>query len=60
MPLEVSIQEQSDAGVPITVASPKSRSAEIYVDIARRVWEEVQALRQAGDGAAAAPKFTVE
>lgn len=37
LPLDIQIREQTDSGTPTVVASPDSRIAEIYRDIARRV-----------------------
>lgn len=37
LPLDIQIREQTDSGTPTVVASPDSRVAEIYREIARRV-----------------------
>jgi ATP-binding protein involved in chromosome partitioning len=41
MPLDIAIRETSDEGHPIVVAQPDSELAQIYLRMARRVWEKV-------------------
>ena len=41
VPLTMDIRERSDAGTPVVVSDPTSPSAEIYRQIAARVWEEL-------------------
>jgi ATP-binding protein involved in chromosome partitioning len=41
VPLTMDIRERSDAGTPVVVSDPTSASAEIYRQIAARVWEEL-------------------
>jgi len=45
VPLAMRVRETSDAGTPIVVSDPKSEHAEIYRDIAGKVWESLE-----GDG----------
>ena len=45
VPLQMDIRALSDEGRPITVTSPDSKEAEIYRDIAEKVWSEVQGTR---------------
>ncbi|MDI7861518.1 Mrp/NBP35 family ATP-binding protein [Rhizobiaceae bacterium n13] len=40
VPLTMNIREMSDAGTPIVVSEPEGIHAEIYRDIARKVWSE--------------------
>ena len=43
VPLTISIRELSDAGTPVVVAEPNGPQAQIYRDIAQRVWTQVGA-----------------
>ncbi len=52
------IRETSDAGTPLTALEPEGPVAEIYREIARKVWEQVGAGR--GEGARQPPKITFE
>ncbi|WP_137132380.1 Mrp/NBP35 family ATP-binding protein [Rhizobium sp. FY34] len=46
VPLTMDIRERSDAGTPVVVSDPTSPSAEIYRQIAARVWEELTGRKQ--------------
>ncbi|NTF06576.1 Mrp/NBP35 family ATP-binding protein [Agrobacterium rubi] len=46
VPLTISIRELSDAGTPVVVAEPEGPQAQIYRDIAQKVWTEIGAGRQ--------------
>ena len=46
VPLDIAIRETSDGGTPITVAEPDSPHAQVFRQIAARIWEKV-----AGEGA---------
>jgi ATP-binding protein involved in chromosome partitioning len=56
VPLEMSIRETSDAGLPIVATQPDSASAAAYRAIAARVREQIDT----GGGAKAAPKIVIE
>jgi ATP-binding protein involved in chromosome partitioning len=43
VPLTISIRELSDAGTPVVVAEPDGPQAQIYRDIAHKVWTQVGA-----------------
>jgi ATP-binding protein involved in chromosome partitioning len=43
VPLDIEIRLNSDAGTPITVKSPEGPHALAYREIARKLWDEVQA-----------------
>ncbi|KAA3514612.1 P-loop NTPase [Agrobacterium rosae] len=43
VPLTISIRELSDAGTPVVVAEPDGPQAQIYRDIAQKVWTQVGA-----------------
>ncbi|WP_077101910.1 Mrp/NBP35 family ATP-binding protein [Agrobacterium sp. DSM 25558] len=43
VPLTISIRELSDAGTPVVVAEPDGPQAQIYRDIAHKVWAQVGA-----------------
>ncbi|MES5097232.1 Mrp/NBP35 family ATP-binding protein [Agrobacterium sp. BA1120] len=43
VPLTISIRELSDAGTPVVVAEPDGPQAQIYRDIAEKVWTQVGA-----------------
>ncbi|MEA3535769.1 Mrp/NBP35 family ATP-binding protein [Rhizobium sp. CC-YZS058] len=58
VPLTMEIRETSDAGTPLTALEPEGPVAEIYREIARKVWEQVGAGR--GEGARQPPKITFE
>lgn len=46
VPLTMDIRKRSDAGTPVVVSDPTSPSAEIYRQIAARVWEELTGRKQ--------------
>ena len=50
VPLDLAIRETSDEGRPITVSDPRSPHAQLFRDIAARVWAKVS-----GEGARRAP-----
>ena len=50
VPLDLAIRETSDEGRPITVSDPGSAHAQLFREIAAKVWEKV-----AGDGVRRAP-----
>src|SRR5580700_2409024 len=41
VPLDLAIRETSDEGNPIVVSQPESELAQVYLRMARRVWEKV-------------------
>ena len=45
VPLDMAIRETSDAGLPLTVSEPGGAHAKAYREIARKVWEGVEASR---------------
>ena len=55
VPLHMQIRELSDAGMPVTVKDPDSPHAQIYRDIAEKVWAQVS-----GGSSRAAPKIVFE
>ncbi|HEY1723463.1 MAG TPA: iron-sulfur cluster carrier protein ApbC [Magnetospirillaceae bacterium] len=46
IPLDISIRITSDEGKPIVLSDPKSKHAESYKAIAKRVWEKLQEADQ--------------
>ncbi|MCB1489651.1 MAG: Mrp/NBP35 family ATP-binding protein [Bauldia sp.] len=58
VPLELKIRETSDAGAPIVASDPGSPFAEVYREIAARVWDGVQ--RGQGESGRAPPKIVIE
>lgn len=56
VPLDIAIRETSDQGAPIVVSQPASPHSKAYADIARKVWDKVQALQGARKG----PKISFE
>ncbi len=56
--LDIEIRETSDSGRPIVASHPDSPLAQIYVTIARRIWDKVSAGLQ--DGALKAPKIVMQ
>jgi ATP-binding protein involved in chromosome partitioning len=46
VPLTISIRELSDAGTPVVMAEPEGPQAQIYGDIAQKVWAEIGAGKQ--------------
>ncbi|MEZ5808306.1 MAG: Mrp/NBP35 family ATP-binding protein [Zhengella sp.] len=50
VPLEMTIRETSDAGSPVVVSAPDGPHAQMYRDIAARVWEGVTAAQGASKG----------
>ena len=57
VPLEIAIRETSDGGTPIVAYDPDSAHARAYLEIAGRVWQQIEASTAAQ--AAAAPKIVV-
>lgn len=47
IPLNIDIRETSDGGDPIVESMPQSGAAKAYVQVAQRVWEQLQ---QQGSG----------
>jgi ATP-binding protein involved in chromosome partitioning len=45
VPLDLEIRARSDAGTPIVATNPESPHAQVFKDIATRVWAEVEAAR---------------
>ncbi|HEV2264391.1 MAG TPA: P-loop NTPase [Stellaceae bacterium] len=41
LPLDVAIRETSDGGKPIVVSEPDSPHAQVYKQIATRIWEKL-------------------
>jgi ATP-binding protein involved in chromosome partitioning len=56
VPLQMVIREMSDEGRPVVVSEPGGLAAQIYRDIAARVWQGVEA----GRGAAPMPNIVFE
>ncbi|WP_119254457.1 iron-sulfur cluster carrier protein ApbC [Shinella zoogloeoides] len=48
VPLTMDIRETSDAGTPVVVSNPDGAAAKIYREIATRVWQELEALKDKG------------
>lgn len=42
VPLTIDIRERSDAGTPVVASDPEGASAQIYRDIAAKVWSQLQ------------------
>jgi ATP-binding protein involved in chromosome partitioning len=58
LPLDISIREQADSGMPTVVADPDGRVAQIYKQIARRVAVKIAEKQQ--DHSAAFPKIVIQ
>jgi len=58
LPLELRIREEADAGKPTVVASPESRAAQIYREIARKAAAKLS--RQAKSYAAKFPNIVIQ
>ncbi len=56
VPLHLDIRTTSDSGHPIVVAQPESQYAQIYKNIAGRVWKQLSASQR---GPRAAPRIVV-
>ena len=57
VPLDLGIRLTSDAGTPIVISDPHGAHAEIYREIARRMWDQVEANRTGGR---APPRIVIE
>ena len=55
VPLDIAIRETSDEGRPVVISQPDSPHAQVYREIAARVWEKV-----GGAPARQAPRIVVE
>lgn len=55
VPLHMQIRELSDAGMPVTVKDPESPHAQVYRDIAEKIWQQVS-----GGAERSAPKIVFE
>jgi ATP-binding protein involved in chromosome partitioning len=55
VPLDIAIRETSDEGHPIVVARPDGELAQVYLRMARRIWEKV-----GGDQRRAPPRILVQ
>ena len=56
LPLHMSIRESSDSGRPIVMSEPNSLYAQLYRNIAEKVWRQVTG----GGGMPAAPRIVIE
>jgi ATP-binding protein involved in chromosome partitioning len=56
LPLHMSIRETSDAGRPIVVAEPGSLHAQLYKNIASKIWARLEG----GETMPAAPRIVIE
>jgi ATP-binding protein involved in chromosome partitioning len=45
IPIHMDIRELSDAGTPVTAVRPDGKEAQIFREIAARVWDEVQSTK---------------
>jgi ATP-binding protein involved in chromosome partitioning len=59
IPLHIDIRKTSDAGVPIVVGKPESAAAKAYVNVAERVWQQLQQGDLNGAGPAGPPKIEI-
>ncbi len=50
IPLDIEIRETSDRGEPIVVSKPSSPHAKAYREVAKKVWDKVQAVKSANKG----------
>ncbi len=57
VPLHLDIRTTSDSGHPIVVAQPHSAHAQVYKNIAGRVWKQLSANQR---GARKAPNIVVQ
>ena len=46
VPLDMEIRARSDSGQPITATEPKSAHAQIFRDIAKRTWAELEQVKE--------------
>jgi ATP-binding protein involved in chromosome partitioning len=58
VPLQMEIRETSDTGEPVVVSKPDGPEAKIYRDIAKNVWDRLNAERSASE--AAVPSIVFE
>ena len=58
VPLDLDIRLTSDAGKPVVVADPNGPHAEIYREIATRVWDGVR--RERAEGGRPPPRIVIE
>jgi len=57
VPLDMVIRENSDSGRPVVAVAPQGAHAEIYRDVAAKVWQQLGPTAGAGR---AAPKIVIE
>ncbi|MCX7306187.1 MAG: Mrp/NBP35 family ATP-binding protein [Hyphomicrobiales bacterium] len=57
VPLQMEIRETSDSGEPVVVSKPDGPEAQIYRDIAAKVWQRVGEERAKSEGSAPAIVF---
>ncbi|CAA7619474.1 Protein mrp homolog [Candidatus Terasakiella magnetica] len=48
VPLDIAIRQTSDAGEPIVVSKPNGPHAKVYMEIAAKIWDKVQAIQGHG------------
>ena len=58
IPLDIAIRETSDGGTPIVAAEPDGVHAKAYLEIAARVWQQVEAVLD--QRAATAPRIVIQ
>lgn len=59
VPLELAVREQTDNGLPVVIGMPQTRAAEVYRQMAHRVWEKITAP-QPEEGGSGAVKIVIE
>jgi ATP-binding protein involved in chromosome partitioning len=57
VPLHMTIREKSDAGLPVVATEPDGPHAQVYRDIAAKVWDQI---KPGAGGARVAPKIVIE
>lgn len=58
VPLHMDIRETSDAGRPIVATNPESDEAQAYIEIAKKIWAQLDA--QGEETRVSAPKIVIE
>lgn len=58
VPLHMDIRETSDAGRPIVATNPESAEAQAYIEIAKKIWAQLD--DQGEETRVAAPKIVIE
>ena len=60
IPLDMAIRETSDAGTPIVISQPDGPHAQVYREIAGKIWEKAEILLKGRGDSAGGPRIVIQ